>query len=175
VSSPSAEIPIEGPQGPDAQMLLGAGEARCFPASSNLCEEGQTTDCFFLVTSGTFVVVKHVAGRLATLWTAGPGTLLALMPAFDGRPCAVTISAVDDATVVAITRERLLSLLKRRGQTDVALANLLALFAIRRLRQATNDLAQTLFSALQSTDGPARIDAVRLARIQAAGYVWQDG
>jgi CRP-like cAMP-binding protein len=175
VSNSSAEIPTEGPEGPGAQTLLGAGEVRYFPASSILCEEGHSTDSFFLVTAGTFVVGKHVGGRLATLWTAGPGTVLALMPAYDGRPCAVTISAVNDATVVAIPRERLLALLECEGSTNGALADLLALLAIRRLRQATNELAQSLLSALQSTDAPGRIDAIRLARVQAGGYVWLDG
>ncbi len=174
MTSWSGDIPLEGLHGPDAQALLGAGETRYLPALSTLCEEGQVAACFFVVTAGTFGIVKHFAGRPTTLWTVGAGSVLALMPAFDGRPCAVTISALDDATVVAITRERLLELLRRDGSANVALANLLALLAIRRLRQATSELAQALFCALQSTDRPGRIDTVRLARIQAASYVWQD-
>lgn len=156
------------------QALLGAGQPRFLPALSTLCEEGQVTACFFVVTAGNFVIVKRLSSGQTALWNVGPGSVLALMPAFDGAPCAVTITALDDATVVEITRESLLDLLGSNGHPNLELANLLSLLAIRRLRQATNELAQALVCALQSTEHPGRIDAVRLARIQAASYVWQD-
>ena len=171
----SAETTSEGFRVADVQSLLGIGQPRSLPALSTLCQEGQVTDCFFVVTAGELVVTKSIAGERTLLSTFGPGSLLALMPALDGEPCAVSISALNDATVVAIKRERLLALLEQPGEPNPALANLLSLLAIRKLRGATNELAQALLGALQSPEQDGRIDAVRLARILADSYAWQGG
>jgi hypothetical protein len=48
------------------------------------------------------------------------------------------------------------------------------LLAIRRLRSATDDLAQALHSALRAPEQHGRVDGLRLARIQARGYAWLD-
>jgi CRP-like cAMP-binding protein len=172
VTEPGAETGADGFRGADAQSLLHIGHSRSLPACATLCQEGEVTDCFFVVTAGEFAVAKCIAGEMTVLSTFGPGSLLALMPALDGEPCAVTISALQDATVVAITRDRLLALLEQPGEPNPGLANLLSLLAIRRLRGATNDLAQALLCALQDPERGGRIDAARLARIQADSYAW---
>jgi CRP-like cAMP-binding protein len=157
---------------PDAQALVGAGHPRSLRASSLLCEEGQVTDRFFLVTNGEFAVAKRIAGRRQTLSVFGPGSVLALMPALDGAPCAVSISAQSDATVVEIRASALLDLLARDGDACLRLASSLSLLAIRRLRGATNELALALCSVLQSRDCRSPVDALVLARIQAGSYAW---
>ncbi len=172
MSAPGAENLPECFRGPEAQALLEAGHTRSLPALSLLCEEGQVTDCFFLVTAGEFVLAKRIAGCLHSLSTFGPGSVLALMPALDGAPCAVSICALNDATVVEIKRSSLLALLGHDSEPNLWLANLLSLLAIRRLRGATNELAQALYSALRTPDCTGHIDAVRLARIQAGSYAW---
>lgn len=159
-------------RGPDAQTLLGAGRTRSLPALSVLCEEGQVTESFFLVTAGEFEVGKRIGGRRCALSTFGPGSVLALMPALDGAPCAVSISARNDSTVVEITRDSLLAMLDQAGTPDLAVANRLSLLAIRRLRGATNELSQALYHALKSPERKGRIDALSLARIQAGSYAW---
>lgn len=172
MTEPSAETETEGSRRADAQCLLAIGQAQSLPALSTLCQEGRATDCFFVVTAGEFVVAKCIAGERTALSTFGPGSVLALMPALDGEPCAVTISALDDSEVVMIKRERLLDLLGQPGEPNPDLANLLSLLAIRRLRGATSNLAQALLCALRAPEPSGRIDAVRLARIQADSYAW---
>jgi CRP-like cAMP-binding protein len=173
MTATSADAATESSGGPDAdaKLLASAGQARSLPARSVLCEEGEVTDCFFLVTAGEFIIAKRIAGEETRLSTFGPGSLLAVMPALDGAPCGVTISALNDATVVAIKRERLLTLLEQ-ADPNSGLANLLSLLAIRRLRGATNELSQALLCALRSPERPGRLDALRLARIQAGSYAW---
>jgi len=188
-------------QGPEGHALLDAGQPRFLPALSTLCEEGQTLDRVFLVTSGAFEIAKYIGGQQHSLSTCGPGTLLALMPALDGEPCAVSISAREDATVVEIKRESLLALIDLDGNPErvpipsrdaslpaepagsardqssgssPAIGTRLSLLAIRRLRNATNELAQALHCALRSPEQNGRVDAMRLARIQARGYAWLD-
>jgi hypothetical protein len=79
---------------------------------------------------------------------------------------------LSDATVVEITRCGLLALLDPEQATVSSLAHDLTLVAIRRLRGATDDLAHTLFEALQSSPRAGRIDAGSLARIQASNHAW---
>jgi CRP-like cAMP-binding protein len=161
-------------RGPDADLLLGSGQTRFLPADTTLCKEGQLLDRFFLVTSGEFEVAKEIGGRRCALSTFGPGTVLALMPALDGGPCAVTISARANATVLEIKREALLAMLDRPPDSIPEIANRLSLLAIRRLRSATNELAQALHCAIRSPNQCGRVDATKLALIQAHGYAWLD-
>ena len=172
MNEPPAESVPECLFGPDARTLLRAGRKRSIPALAVLCEEGQVTECFFLVTAGKFEIGKLIAGRQYALSTLGPGSVLALMPALDGAPCAVSISALDDASVVEIKRDSLLAMLEHAGEPDLDVANRLSLQAIRRLRGATNELSQALYQALKSPERNGRIDAMRLARIQAGSYGW---
>jgi CRP-like cAMP-binding protein len=159
---------------PEARALLEAGQPKEMPALSLLCQEGQSTDRFFLVTTGEFEVGKEIAGRHCTLSTVGPGSVLGLMPALDGSPCAVSIRALCSATVVEITRENLLAMFDHDRRADLNAANHLSLMAIRRLRGATTELAQALHQALTSPGQRGRIDTARLAHIQAGSYAWID-
>jgi|GEM_PF-3557620 len=159
-------------RGPVARTLLGAGRQRHLPAFSVLCEEGKVTHSLFLVTAGKFEVTKRIAGRRRTLSTFGPGSVLALMPALDGAPCAVSIRAREDASVVEIKRDNLLSLLAAGRNSNLEVADRLSLLAIRRLRGATRELSQALYCALTSPDQKGRIDTLSLARIQAGSYAW---
>jgi CRP-like cAMP-binding protein len=172
MSEPGAEDPPAWFQGPEAHALIEAGQSRFLPALSTLCEEGQVVDRVFLVTAGAFAITKHIQGEQYVLSTCGPGTLLALMPALDGGPCAVSITARDDATVVEIQRDRLLALLDQPWDAPLGISNRLSLLAIRRLRKATDELAQALHSAIGSPEQRGRMNAMRLARIQAGGYAW---
>ena len=77
-----------------------------------------------------------------------------------------------DATVVEITRGRLLALLDPEVAAHSNLVHDLALVAIRRLRGATDELAHTLFQALRSSPRGDRIVPHSLARIQAGNHAW---
>ena len=86
----------------------------------------------------------------------------------------VTISARANATVLEIKREALLAMLDRPPDSIPEIANRLSLLAIRRLRSATNELAQALHCAIRSPNQCGRVDATKLALIQAHGYAWLD-
>jgi CRP-like cAMP-binding protein len=158
--------------GLEADTLLQAGQARAVPAHTLLCQEGRTTDRFFVVTAGLVEIAKDFGGKPRALSTLGPGSILALMAALDGGPCAVSMRTLSDATVVEITRCSLLALFDPEQATVSSLAHDLTLVAIRRLRGATDALAHTLFQALQSSPRAGRIDAGSLARIQASDHAW---
>ena len=172
MSDPESESGPSGGRGVEADALLQVGQARAVPAHTLLCQEGQITDRFFVVTAGQVEVAKDFAGKTRTLSTFGPGSILALMAALDGEPCAVSMRTLSDATVVEITRGRLLALLDPAQAAGSSLAHELTLVAIRRLRSATDELAHTLLHALRSSPRAGRIDAASLARIQADNHAW---
>jgi CRP-like cAMP-binding protein len=156
----------------EATALLQAGQTLDVPAHTVLCQEGKCTDRCFVLTAGEVEVAKTFAGKLRPLATFGPGSILALMAALDGEPCAVSMRTLGDATVVEITRGSLLALLDPEHAAGSTLAHDLTLVAIRRLRGATDDLAHTLFQALRASPRVGRIDAASLARIQANNHAW---
>lgn len=156
----------------EAESLLQAGRVRSLPAHTQLCQEGQPTDRFFVITAGEVELAKSISGKSRALSTSGPGSVLALMAALDGEPCPVSMHTLGDATVVEITRGRLLALLDPEVAAHSNLVHDLALVAIRRLRGATDELAHTLFQALRSSPRAGRIDPASLARIQAGNHTW---
>jgi CRP-like cAMP-binding protein len=142
------------------------------PAHALLCQEGQITDRFFIVTSGEVEIAKSIAGKSCALSTTGPGSVLGLMPALDGGPCAVSWRTLSDTTVVEVTRNSLFALIDPEQASASNLVHDLALVAIRRLRAATDELSQTLFQSLRSSPRAGRLDPPRMARIQAANHAW---
>jgi CRP-like cAMP-binding protein len=172
LSDTNSESEQIGFQGLEAEPLLRAGKIVTLPAHAVLCQQGQTTDRFFVITAGEVELAKSIAGKARPLSTSGPGSVLALMAALDGEPCAVSMRTLGDTTVVEITRGSLLALLDPEVAADSNLVHDLALVAIRRLRAATDELAQTLFQALRASPRAGRIDVAKLARIQAGNHAW---
>ena len=170
MSDQESEPGSDGFLGPEGGALLEAGQARSIPSHALLCQEGKATDRFFVLTAGQVEIAKSIAGKSCALTTSGPGSVLGLMAALDGEPCAVSMRTLGEATVVEITRSSLLALLDAEQAPNFVHA--LALVAIRRLRNATEELSQTLFQALRSSPRGDRIVPHSLARIQAGNHAW---
>jgi CRP-like cAMP-binding protein len=142
------------------------------PAHALLCQEGQITDRFFIVTSGEVEIAKSIAGKSCALSTTGPGSVLGLMPALDGGPCAVSMAYPERHHRRRSHAQQPVRPLDPEQASASNLVHDLALVAIRRLRAATDELAQTLFQSLRSSPRAGRLDPPRLARIQAANHAW---
>ena len=156
----------------EAAALLRAGQASTIPDGALLFQEGQTTDRIFVVTMGEVESLKFVGGKSHVLATFGPGTVLGLMATLDGRRCPVSVRARDEVHVVEIDRRGMLALLDPECAAGEEIVQGLTLAAIRRLRDATDELAQTLFQALRASPRAGQIDAAGLARIQARNHAW---
>jgi len=157
----------------EARALLDAGSLHTIAAESLLWTEGRGVDSCVLVVAGEFEISRTLAGKPCRLGTAGPGHLLALMAVLDACPCPIVIRATTASSVVEINRNALVAMLDPSGPTpgfDVTYK--LALFAIRRLRNATCDLAHALHVAVAAPGRAGRIDPLQVARIQAANHVW---
>jgi CRP-like cAMP-binding protein len=171
LSEPVSAEPA-GLSGPATKALLQAGKSRTMAAHALLCEEGKITDRFFFIVAGKVEISKTINGTCRALATSGPGSVLALMPALDGAPCAVSIRAQSNVTVVEIIRSKLLTMLDPEESTDTNLVHELTLVAIRRLRAATDEMGQTLYRSLQASPRAGRLDPHSLARIHACNHAW---
>jgi CRP-like cAMP-binding protein len=156
----------------EAEALLQAGQSRTVAARTALCQEGKLTDRFFFVVAGKVEISKSIAGTCRALTTFGPGSVLVLMAALDGSPCAVSIRALTDVTVVEITRGNFLAMLEQERPNEANLVHELTLVAIRRLRDATVELGQTLHRSLRASPRVGRMDPLSLALIHAGNHAW---
>lgn len=152
---------------------LRAGQARRLPAFSLLCEEGQLASHCYVVTRGMVEVAKTIDGRHQALSTHGPGSILALMATLAGGPCRVSMRATEDIDVVAIGRDGLFMILGVEGDACAPLADKLTVTAIRRLRRATDELAQAIHRSLVSPERPGHLKIPDLAMIHAGNHAWK--
>jgi CRP-like cAMP-binding protein len=158
---------------PELKELLRAGRVLDVPPHSMLCEEGQLLSRCFVVAQGAVEVAKTVGGTYHPLSKHGPGSVLALMAALDGGPCRVSMRAADAAKVIEIGRENLLAMFSVNDNPASALAYKLTTMAVRRLRQATDDLAQAIHRSLVASGRPGHIAIPDLAMIHARDHAWK--
>jgi CRP-like cAMP-binding protein len=156
----------------EAERLLASGQLRSLPPESLLHESGQGTRALYIVVAGQLEVSRAIAGQARALAQVGPGQVLALMAAFDQGPCPISIRARTESKVIAIDHEALRSLVAGEDGHANDVVHKLTLLAIRRLRDATHELANALHFAVASPGRHGRIDPVRVARIQVANHVW---
>jgi CRP-like cAMP-binding protein len=172
VSQNDEEAKLTGLHGPELDELLRAGRMRLLAPAAVLCEEGQLCAHFWIVAQGTVEVARTVDGGHRTLSQHGPGSVLALMAALDGGPCRVSLRAAGYASVVEIARDGLLAIF---GENDACpeLAHRLAVTAIRRLRGATDELAQAIHRSLTTAERPGHLAVSDLAAIHAGNHAWK--
>ena len=100
-------------------------------------------DAMFLIHAGRVrVLVSGESGREVILATLGPGDFFGEMALLDGRPRSATVMAMEDTTLLVLTREALLAHLRSHPQTAL---NLLAELSLR-LRRADQTITELVLS-----------------------------
>ena len=79
------------------KKLFGPGEA--------LIREGERGECAYIIESGNVEILVQRGGQLIQIGTRGAGSLLGEMAMIDDKPRTATVRALDDCTVLEITRE----------------------------------------------------------------------
>jgi flavin reductase (DIM6/NTAB) family NADH-FMN oxidoreductase RutF len=103
------------------QLLLRGRELR-FAEGQTLMSRGETSDTMMLVTAGSVRVERP--GRTLTL---GPGSLIGEIEVLDPGPGRMaTVTAEEETTVVAVTREDLLAGFEEDPRAAIALIGILA-------------------------------------------------
>ncbi len=100
-------------------------------AGKTLCHEGEAGSEFFVLEAGT-VTVSTGGKEVATL---GPGSFFGELALLDAGPRTATVTAAEDVTVLVLSRQEFMAMLKEEPQ--VALRMLPAIG--KRMRQQAHD------------------------------------
>lgn len=83
-----------------------AGSAKkTFKKGDVLMREGDKADCAYVIEQGNVEVLVQKSGQLLQIGTRGPGSIIGEMAMIDDKPRTATIRALDDCTVMEISRE----------------------------------------------------------------------
>jgi EAL domain-containing protein (putative c-di-GMP-specific phosphodiesterase class I) len=70
-----------------------------------LVREGERGECAYIVDSGNVEILVLRDGQLIQIGTRGPGSLIGEMAMIDDKPRTATVRALDECTVLEITRD----------------------------------------------------------------------
>lgn len=109
VASSLASVALFSGLSPEEVRLLALRFVRRhFSAGELLFSEGDPCRGLYIIDSGRLRIFKSSAGgREQVLAMEGPGSSVAELPVFDGGPYPASVSAVDDAQILFISRQDL--------------------------------------------------------------------
>lgn len=109
VASSLASVALFSGLSPEEVRLLALRFVRRhFSAGELLFSEGDPCRGLYIIDSGRLRIFKSsVSGREQVLAVEGPGSSVAELPVFDGGPYPASVSAVDDAQILFISRQDL--------------------------------------------------------------------
>ena len=114
-------------------------QLRTRPAESIIVAQDEPGDSMFVIVQGRVkVALFGENGRELTLSELKPGDFFGEMSLLDNRPRSANVVAIDDATLLVLTRDAFVAHLKAHPQTAI---NLLSEMT-RRLRRADETIAQ---------------------------------
>ena len=102
-----AKVPIfAGLTGPEVAFLAQRASPRHFSPGETVFTEGEPCAGLYVVESGHIRIFKSSAsGREQVLSIDGPGSSVAELPVFDGGNYPASVSAVDDATLLFVSKQ----------------------------------------------------------------------
>src|SRR5262249_27383695 len=142
-------VPRLSARGPAAATDDAAGglPPRTRPAETIIVAQDEPGDSMFVIASGRVkVALFGENGRELTLSELKPGDFFGEMSLLDNRPRSANVVAVDDATLLVLTRDQFVVHLKAHPQTAI---NLLAELT-RRLRRADETIANLALHDVES-------------------------
>ncbi|NJD19633.1 MAG: cyclic nucleotide-binding domain-containing protein [Gemmatimonadetes bacterium] len=122
----------------DAEWLARAGARRRVPRGEVLIHEGGDLDSVFFVTQGTFTVSTGSARQAVA--TVGVGEVLGEVSFIDRSPPTATVTAAEDAAVLAISRAALNAKIKADPGFGGRFYKAVAVFLAERLRSTLRRL-----------------------------------
>jgi CRP/FNR family transcriptional regulator, cyclic AMP receptor protein len=113
--------------------------ARFYPRGAWVFHEGDSGDAFYVVGSGRVkVFVTSEQGDELVLASLNPSDTFGELAVIDGGPRTASAKAVEDTTLLALTRRRFLELLQAEPAVDRALHHSLGELLRRMLAQASD-------------------------------------
>src|SRR6185437_4521176 len=97
---------FSGLDDPEISAFAGRSIIRRFSAGELLFSEGEPCAGLYVVAAGRVRIFKTSAsGREQVLTIEGPGSSIAELPVFDGGPYPASVSAVEDAQLLFVSRD----------------------------------------------------------------------
>lgn len=139
----------------DAEWLSAAGVQRKIPAGEALIREGRSIESVFFVTQGTFAVTTGAASQEVA--RVGVGEVLGEVSYIDRYPPTATVTALESATVLAVSRESLTAKIKADPGFAGRFYKAVAVFLAERLRST---LRQVGSGGSAEEEGELDLDAL---------------
>src|SRR5690348_11135599 len=107
VVSSLAAVPLfSGLSAEEVRLLAARFVRRHFSAGELLFSEGDPCRGLYIIDAGKLRIFKSsAAGREQVLTIEGPGSSIAELPVFDGGPYPASVSAVEDAQLLFVSRD----------------------------------------------------------------------
>lgn len=156
----------------DAEWLATVGRRQSIAKGAALVVEGKPVDSLYFILDGRFEVSALAAGQLAIVTC---GEIIGEISLIDERPPAASVTAMDDAMVLAIKREELKGKLAADMQFAAHFYRALATFLAERMRSTVlrmghgrNEQTEPDIDMLDSADlAEARVERI-LKRFQGS-------
>ncbi len=117
-----------------------------------LCREGDPGNEMFFIRSGTFVISKHVTGRVEqVLRRMDPGEFFGEMSLFDQLPRSATVQAETVGSVLALNGADLERFIEMTPRAATAFFYQMVQVFIQRLRDTSDVVAEVTRWGLEST------------------------
>lgn len=84
---------------------MAATAKKTFKKGDVLIREGDTAECAYVIEQGNVEILVQKEGQLLQIGTRGAGSIIGEMAMIDDKPRTATIRALDDCTVMEISRE----------------------------------------------------------------------
>ncbi len=118
-------------------------ELMVFPEGKTVCEEGQMCDYVAFITAGKLEIRKETEfkGKEVVLGVYSRGTVMGELCILDNHPRAITAVALEDTTLVALSRENFNRLITEYPEIGAKFLKGLLLAVSIRLRKSYDRLA----------------------------------
>ncbi|RUA16174.1 MAG: hypothetical protein DSY55_04700 [Clostridia bacterium] len=124
----------------DWQQVVRYLHGHCYPADSFLFFQGDPPEALYIIWSGRVKLVRHTdQGRDVVVTVLGPGQLIGEMAIFDGRPYSMTAVTLEEAALVAIARNDLLTIIRRYPEVSFEV-----ILELNRRLRLCHDLVRSL-------------------------------
>ncbi len=131
--------------------LAAAGERRTFASDEVLMRQGDDADSMYVILSGRVSVVREHPDLSSPIVLAflGPGEIVGEMGLLDGEARSATVTAVEEAITMQVSKEALTRSVLEHPDLYGALVKVLS----KRIRD-TNELAAAIASGSSAEPGP---------------------
>lgn len=116
--------------------VLALCRVRRFTAGHNLISQGASDHALFIILDGRVEIRDETTGSPRAVARAAAGDVVGEMGVLGAAPHAATVVALDAVETVAIDRQALLTLIRRRTDIGLLLYRNLAMGLARKLRQS---------------------------------------